>query len=72
MIAVVPGNPSVDRRLTVPALVRGENHRPLRVRVPPGGKGFNVVRSVAALGGRPAILGAMQDAGSATRFPARA
>jgi 1-phosphofructokinase family hexose kinase len=60
MILCVAANPSVDRLFTVERLVPGEIHRPAVFVQVPGGKGLNVARAAAALGGRvqaAALLG---------------
>ena len=51
MILCVAANPSVDRLFTVERLVPGEIHRPADFAQVPGGKGLNVARAAAALGG---------------------
>ncbi len=56
LLAVAP-NPSVDRLLEVEELRHGQIHRPVAVTVVPGGKGFNVARSAAALGAPVTALG---------------
>lgn len=75
MIVTVTLNPSIDRTLTVPALIRGEVIRAESTMADPGGKGVNVTRfltahgtdSVAVLpaGGATgnALLGLLDDAG---------
>ncbi|MDN4475605.1 1-phosphofructokinase [Demequina sp. SYSU T00192] len=51
MIVTLTPNPSVDRAITIDALLRGEVHRASDVRVDAGGKGVNVARAVTAQGG---------------------
>ena len=51
MIVTLTPNPSIDRAVTIDALVRGEVLRATASRVDPGGKGLNVSRAVAAMGG---------------------
>jgi 1-phosphofructokinase family hexose kinase len=51
VILCVAANPSVDRLFTVDRLVPGEIHRPADLVQVAGGKGLNVARAVAALGG---------------------
>ena len=48
MIVTVTPNPSVDRTLVVPELVRGEVNRADAGQMDPGGKGVNVSRALAA------------------------
>lgn len=48
MILTVTPNPSLDRTVELPALVRGEVLRATSARVDPGGKGVNVSRVLAA------------------------
>jgi 1-phosphofructokinase len=50
MIVTFTANPSVDRTLEVPGLVRGGLTRAARTRVDGGGKGVNVTRALAANG----------------------
>ena len=60
MILCVAANPSVDRLFAVERLTPGEIHRPAEFAQVPGGKGLNVARSAAALGGEEtaaALLG---------------
>ena len=56
LLAIAP-NPSVDRLVEVDAFRHGEIHRPVALTVVPGGKGFNVARSAAALGAPVIALG---------------
>ena len=51
MILCVAANPSIDRLFAVERLIPGEIHRPAEFAQVPGGKGLNVARSAAALGG---------------------
>ena len=51
MILCVAANPSIDRLFAVERLTPGEIHRPAEFAQVPGGKGLNVARSAAALGG---------------------
>ena len=57
MIYTVTLNPAIDRQLTVPTIERDTVLRAVESRVDPGGKGFNVSRMVAALGGVSVALG---------------
>ncbi|MBO9541675.1 1-phosphofructokinase [bacterium] len=57
MIATVTLNPSLDRTMTVNALVSDDTNRALAIRSDPGGKGINVSRVVRELGGRTLALG---------------
>jgi len=60
VILCVAANPSVDRLFAVERLTPGEIHRPAEFAQVPGGKGLNVARSAAALGGEvtaAALLG---------------
>ena len=51
MILCVAANPSIDRLFTVEELVPGSIHRPAEFAQVPGGKGLNVARAAATLGG---------------------
>ena len=51
VILCVAANPSIDRLFTVERLVPGSIHRPAEFVQVPGGKGLNVARAAAALGG---------------------
>jgi 1-phosphofructokinase/6-phosphofructokinase 2 len=51
MIVTLTPNPSIDRAVTIDALSRGAVQRATSSRVDPGGKGLNVSRAVAAMGG---------------------
>lgn len=60
MILCVAANPSIDRLFEVERLVPGTIHRPADFVQVAGGKGLNVARAAAALGGRvqaAALLG---------------
>jgi 1-phosphofructokinase family hexose kinase len=60
VILCVAANPSIDRLFTVERLVLGEIHRPAEFVQVAGGKGLNVARAAAALGGEveaAALLG---------------
>ena len=60
MILCVAANPSIDRLFAVERLVPGTIHRPADFAQVAGGKGLNVARAAAALGGRvqaAALLG---------------
>ena len=50
LIVTVTPNPSLDRTIELPGLVRGGVHRASSVRVDPGGKGVNVARALTAAG----------------------
>lgn len=50
MIVTVTPNPSLDRAVELPHLLRGEVHRATAVRLDPGGKGVNVARALTAAG----------------------
>lgn len=54
MIVTVTLNPSLDRTVQVPDLVRGAVIRAGRARLDPGGKGVNVARALLG-NGRPAV-----------------
>ncbi|GAA1076682.1 1-phosphofructokinase [Pseudonocardia alni] len=56
MFVTVTPNPSLDRTIALPHLVRGEVHRAGSVRVDPGGKGVNVARALASAGHRAVAL----------------
>jgi 1-phosphofructokinase family hexose kinase len=51
VILCVAANPSIDRLFAVEELTPGAIHRPAEFAQVPGGKGLNVARSAAALGG---------------------
>ncbi len=57
MLYTVTLNPALDREYVVLALAFDEVLRAAEVRVDPGGKGFNVSRAIAALGGHSTALG---------------
>jgi 1-phosphofructokinase family hexose kinase len=57
MIRVVGANPAMDRIATWSPVRLGEVNRASRVSVVPGGKGFNVARAVARLGGTAVAYG---------------
>lgn len=57
MIYTVTLNPALDRELTVPALTFNAVLRADAARIDVGGKGFNVSRVLAALGGESVALG---------------
>lgn len=57
MIYTVTLNPALDRELIVPALSFGEVLRATATQIDVGGKGFNVSRMLAALGGESVALG---------------
>src|SRR5215213_4864767 len=57
MIYTVTLNPALDRELTVPALLFDDVLRATATRVDCGGKGFNVVRMLAALRAESVALG---------------
>jgi 1-phosphofructokinase len=50
MIVTLTPNPSLDRTIEVPRLVRGEVLRATATRIDPGGKGVNVARALLANG----------------------
>lgn len=80
MIATVTLNPSLDKTLTVDALVADDTNRAVAVRLDPGGKGINVSRVVREFGGQTLAMGllgghngelvkhALTDEGIATDF----
>lgn len=57
MIATVTLNPSLDKTLTVDALVSDDTNRAVAVRIDPGGKGINVSRVVREYGGQTLAMG---------------
>ena len=57
MIYTLTLNPAVDREYRVPAIEFNEILRADAVRNDPGGKGFNVSRMIAGLGGQSAAVG---------------
>lgn len=80
MIATVTLNPSLDKTLTVDALIADDTNRAVAVRLDPGGKGINVSRVVREFGGQTLAMGllgghngelvrhALDDEGIATDF----
>jgi 1-phosphofructokinase family hexose kinase len=56
VIVCVAANPSIDRLFEVEQLVPGSIHRPADFVQVPGGKGLNVARTAAALGGRVQVV----------------
>ncbi len=56
MITALTPNPSVDRAVSVGDLERGQVLRATSSRVDPGGKGVNVGRAIAAMGGDPLVV----------------
>jgi 1-phosphofructokinase len=50
VFVTVTANPSIDRTIEVPGLVRGGLHRATAVQVQPGGKGINVARALVCNG----------------------
>ena len=70
MIVCVGANPSIDKLFVVDRVVHGAIHRPIDFVQVPGGKAFNVARSICALGGTAKALGiaeATRDDGSRLR-----
>lgn len=57
MILCITPNPALDRTLTVSGYTAGGVFRPDEVNVKAGGKGINVARAVAALGGNALCAG---------------
>lgn len=57
MIVCVAANPSVDKLFEVERLLPGEIHRPSGFVQVPGGKGLNVARAIAQLGGHALATG---------------
>ncbi len=66
MIICLAANPSIDRLFEVQRLEPGAIHRPLAFMEVPGGKGLNVARAAAALGGEVSVLALL--AGHAGRW----
>jgi 1-phosphofructokinase family hexose kinase len=56
MIVCLAANPSIDRLFEIQQLEPGAIHRPLDFKAVPGGKGLNVARAAAALGGEVSVL----------------
>ncbi len=56
MIVCLAANPSIDRLFEVQEVEPGSIHRPLDFMAVPGGKGLNVARAAAALGGEVSVL----------------
>ncbi|RLP75976.1 1-phosphofructokinase [Mycetocola tolaasinivorans] len=56
MIVTLTPNPSIDRAVTVEALYRGQVLRASSSRIDPGGKGVNVGRALASMGGDPLVV----------------
>lgn len=56
MITALTPNPSVDRAVSVGDMERGQVLRATSSRVDPGGKGVNVGRAIAAMGGDPLVV----------------
>ena len=57
MFLCVSPNPAIDKRLTVPSLVRGRVNRVRAVQGFPGGKSAHVAMVLQTLGGRPRWIG---------------
>ena len=57
MFLCVSPNPAIDKRLTVPSLVRGQVNRVRAVEGFPGGKSAHVAMVLQTLGGRPRWIG---------------
>ncbi|MGI8863677.1 MAG: 1-phosphofructokinase family hexose kinase [Solirubrobacteraceae bacterium] len=66
MIICLAANPSIDRLFEVERLELGAIHRPRAFMAVPGGKGLNVARAAAALGGEVSVLALL--AGHAGRW----
>ena len=62
LLCVAP-NPSIDRLIQVDRLLPGTIHRPTLVQAVAGGKGFNVARAAAALGGSVTAVGILAGHG---------
>ncbi|MGB2672097.1 MAG: PfkB family carbohydrate kinase, partial [Candidatus Acidiferrum sp.] len=57
MFLCVSPNPAIDKRLTVPSLVRGQVNRVRTVQGFPGGKSAHVAMVLQTIGGRPRWIG---------------
>src|SRR5579859_4324865 len=57
MFLCVSPNPAIDKRLTVPSLLRGQVNRVRSVRGFPGGKSVHVAMVLRTLGGSPRWIG---------------
>ncbi len=80
MIYTVTLNPAIDKTVQIDNLQTGEVNRVLKVRQDPGGKGINVSKVIASLGGESVAMGllagrsgqyideALQESGIATDF----
>ena len=80
MIYTVTLNPAIDKTVQIDNLHTGEVNRVLKVRQDPGGKGINVSKVIASLGGESVAMGllagrsgqyideALQESGIATDF----
>ncbi len=66
MIVTVTLNPALDKTVTIPAFSVGGVNRIERIRLDPGGKGINVSKVIAALGGRSIATGIL--GGAAGRY----
>jgi 1-phosphofructokinase family hexose kinase len=65
VIVTVTPNPSIDRTLRIPPLVRGELHRALSATAEAGGKGINVSRALAAQGQATLAIVPLSEASAA-------
>jgi 1-phosphofructokinase family hexose kinase len=66
VIVCLAANPSIDRLFEVQRLEHGAIHRPVEFTAVPGGKGLNVARAAAAVGGDVFVLALL--AGHAGRW----
>ncbi|MGB6883820.1 MAG: 1-phosphofructokinase family hexose kinase [Candidatus Acidiferrum sp.] len=57
MFLCVSSNPAIDKRLTMPSLVRGQVNRVRTVQGFPGGKSAHVAMVLQTIGGRPRWIG---------------
>src|SRR5277367_1671130 len=57
MFLCVSANPAIDKRLTVPSLLRGQVNRVRTVQGFPGGKAVHVAMGLQTLGGQPHWIG---------------